>query len=190
MRAAIEAYETELDVERDQFFAWAARGPPADAARTSAASSNWGTRGNTYRAPSCGASSARIDYRGARRRPLDLPVTAVARGELPAPRATRAGLGVEPDLLRPDAPRGAWSTQSLGYLVEVDGVAHRISRDSAGVVRATAPAIVVSIAAKPGDEVQAGDRLLVVEAMKMELALRAPFAGPRARGGRRARACR
>ncbi len=37
--------------------------------------------------------------------------------------------------------------------------------------------MVVSLAVAPGDEVQAGDRLAVVEAMKMETAISAPFAG-------------
>jgi len=68
-------------------------------------------------------------------------------------------------------------TQGLSYLVEVDGVAHRVSRDAAGTVRATAPALVVSVHVREGDEVETGDRLLVLEAMKMELAVTAPCAG-------------
>jgi 3-methylcrotonyl-CoA carboxylase alpha subunit len=39
------------------------------------------------------------------------------------------------------------------------------------------PGRVVLVQAKPGDTVNAGDVLLVLEAMKMELALKAPRAG-------------
>ncbi len=63
------------------------------------------------------------------------------------------------------------------HLVEVDGVAHRFSRDDAGVVRAPAAALVVGVDVQPGDVVAAGDRLAVVEAMKMEIAINAPLAG-------------
>ena len=46
-----------------------------------------------------------------------------------------------------------------------------------GIVRAPSPAVVVSIAVKPGDMVAAGDRLAVLEAMKMEMQVVAPFSG-------------
>ncbi|RRD47375.1 carboxyl transferase domain-containing protein [Arachnia propionica] len=62
------------------------------------------------------------------------------------------------------------------HLVEVDGVAHRISRDEGGVVRAPAPALVVATPVAVGDEVAAGDVVVVLESMKMETALVAPFA--------------
>src|SRR5690606_3199404 len=62
-------------------------------------------------------------------------------------------------------------------LVEVDGVAHRFSRDEAGVVRAPAAALVVGVDVAPGDDVVAGQRLAVVEAMKMELPITSPLAG-------------
>jgi acetyl/propionyl-CoA carboxylase alpha subunit/acetyl-CoA carboxylase carboxyltransferase component len=61
--------------------------------------------------------------------------------------------------------------------VEVDGRPHRIGRDEGGAVRADAPALVVSIAVSPGDDVAAGDPLLVLESMKMERTLAAPYAG-------------
>ena len=43
------------------------------------------------------------------------------------------------------------------------------------MIRATAPAVVVSIPVGPGDEVDVGDPLVVVESMKMETAIAAPF---------------
>ncbi len=67
--------------------------------------------------------------------------------------------------------------QGSDYLVEVDGAVHRISGGEAGLVRAPAPAMVVSIPVSPGDEVQAGDVVAIVESMKLETALRAPVAG-------------
>jgi acetyl/propionyl-CoA carboxylase alpha subunit/acetyl-CoA carboxylase carboxyltransferase component len=61
------------------------------------------------------------------------------------------------------------------HFVEVDGVAHRISRDEGGVVRAPAPALVVATPLEVGGEVEAGAPVLVLESMKMETVLRAPF---------------
>ncbi len=63
------------------------------------------------------------------------------------------------------------------HLVEVDGVAHRVSLDEGGLVRAPAPALVVSIAVAAGDEVEAGAPVVVLESMKMETRIAAPFEG-------------
>jgi len=67
--------------------------------------------------------------------------------------------------------------QGSSYRIEVDGVSHRVDRDDGGIVHAPGPAVVVSIAVKPGDEVSAGERLAVLEAMKMEMQIVAPFSG-------------
>ena len=64
-----------------------------------------------------------------------------------------------------------------GYVIEVDGVQHRISRDEGGAVRAPSPALVVAVHVKVGDEVTTGQRLLVIEAMKNELVMTAPGPG-------------
>jgi len=63
------------------------------------------------------------------------------------------------------------------HLVEVDGVTHRVSRDEGGVLRSPAPALVVATPVAVGDEVAAGAPVLVLESMKMETVLNAPFAG-------------
>jgi biotin carboxyl carrier protein len=63
------------------------------------------------------------------------------------------------------------------YLVEVDGVSHKISQEEAGVIRAPSPAVVVAVPVAPGDEVEAGATLIVLEAMKMETAIRALYPG-------------
>ena len=73
--------------------------------------------------------------------------------------------------------RTVTSVQDADLLVEVDGVPHRIARDDGGVVRNLASAVVVSIPVAVGDEVHEGDVVAVVEAMKMESSLTAPFHG-------------
>jgi acetyl/propionyl-CoA carboxylase alpha subunit/acetyl-CoA carboxylase carboxyltransferase component len=61
------------------------------------------------------------------------------------------------------------------HAVEVDGVTYRVGRDEGEVLRALAPALVVATPAAVGAEVRAGGPVLVLESMKMEIVLRAPF---------------
>ncbi|MBT9558898.1 MAG: ATP-grasp domain-containing protein [Myxococcales bacterium] len=63
------------------------------------------------------------------------------------------------------------------FVVELDGVSHRVARDPGGEVRAQAPAVVMEIAVGPGDRVTVGQRLGVLEAMKMEMPIVAAEAG-------------
>ncbi len=67
------------------------------------------------------------------------------------------------------------ATHGPVHLVEVDGVAHRVSRDEGGVIRSPAPALVVATPLEVGAVVEAGAPVLVLESMKMETVLRAPF---------------
>ncbi len=69
------------------------------------------------------------------------------------------------------------STTPSGYLVEVDSVSHRVSRDEGGVVRSPAPAVVVAVRAAAGTDVEAGDTVMILESMKMETPVKAPYAG-------------
>ena len=69
------------------------------------------------------------------------------------------------------------SVQDSDHLIEVDGVAHRFSRDDAGIIRAPAAALVVGVDVAADDIVEVGTRLAVVEAMKMEIAISAPIGG-------------
>ncbi len=64
-----------------------------------------------------------------------------------------------------------------GFHLEVDGASHRVSRDDGAPVRAAGPALVVSVLVSPGQAVQAGDPLVVLESMKMESTVLAPFPG-------------
>lgn len=70
-----------------------------------------------------------------------------------------------------------YEISDAAFAIELDGLAHRISRDAGGVVRASAPAVVTDICVSAGDVVSAGDRLGALEAMKMEMAVRAPQDG-------------
>jgi acetyl/propionyl-CoA carboxylase alpha subunit/acetyl-CoA carboxylase carboxyltransferase component len=61
--------------------------------------------------------------------------------------------------------------------VEVEGTSHLVLRDDGGVVRARGPAFVVSILVEVGQEVVEGDPIVVLESMKMESTIAAPFSG-------------
>lgn len=69
------------------------------------------------------------------------------------------------------------ATHGPVHLVQVDGVTHRISREEGGVLRSPAPALVVATPHGVGEEVAAGAPVLVLESMKMETVLPAPYAG-------------
>jgi acetyl/propionyl-CoA carboxylase alpha subunit/acetyl-CoA carboxylase carboxyltransferase component len=61
--------------------------------------------------------------------------------------------------------------------VEIDGRLHRVLCDVGGRVRAPSPALLIEVAVKPGQHVEAGARLGIFEAMKTETAFFSPVAG-------------
>ncbi|RAL20439.1 hypothetical protein DL240_16680 [Lujinxingia litoralis] len=61
--------------------------------------------------------------------------------------------------------------------IEVNGVAHRLEKLSDGSIHAPIPAAVSQIHVTPGQHVHAGDRLVTLEAMKMEFPLASPLQG-------------
>jgi acetyl/propionyl-CoA carboxylase alpha subunit/acetyl-CoA carboxylase carboxyltransferase component len=61
--------------------------------------------------------------------------------------------------------------------IEVDGQRHIVGRDRGGEIRATAPAVVVSIDVAAGEHVAAGQKIGILETMKIEIAIDAPIAG-------------
>lgn len=67
------------------------------------------------------------------------------------------------------------ATHGPTHLVEIDGVTHRVSRDEGGVLRSPAPALVVATPLQAGADVEPDAPVLVLESMKMETVLRAPF---------------
>ncbi len=69
------------------------------------------------------------------------------------------------------------TAQRSSFLIDMDGGTHRVYRDDGGIVRAGWPAFVISVLVKAGDRVAAGDPVVVLESMKMETTVTAPFAG-------------
>ena len=63
------------------------------------------------------------------------------------------------------------------FVIEDEPAKRARTRHAHGALTAPMPATVVRIKVSPGDEVKAGDTLIVLEAMKMELPVRAPGAG-------------
>jgi acetyl/propionyl-CoA carboxylase alpha subunit/acetyl-CoA carboxylase carboxyltransferase component len=166
VEAAIEAYEAQVDVERTRFWSTAARGRPEVGDETGR-TVELRYRGRTYafRVHRTTARGYRLVHR---EHDLDAEAERLGASER---RLTCGGR--------------IWRVFSVvhgvDHLVEVDGVPHRVSHGEAGVVRSPAPAVVVSLAVREGDEVAAGDRLAVLEAMKMETAVLAEFPGRVAR---------
>ena len=69
------------------------------------------------------------------------------------------------------------TTQGSSFLIEVGDAAHRVYREDGGLVRAEFPAYVTAVRVAPGDTVADGDPLMVLESMKTEATLPAPFGG-------------
>ncbi len=162
VQAAIEAYCAELAVEQTQFYASAVRGRPH-------VSNELGR-------------TVELRYRGQR---YSLKVCCLGPQQY---RVEVDGSRIEA-LMHPLGKFECWLTafgrrfhvvsivQGVNYRIEVDGVSHSINRDDGGLVHAPGPSVVVSIAVKAGDMVAVGDTLVVLEAMKMEMAVAAPFSG-------------
>jgi len=162
VQAAIEAYDAQLAVEQAQFYASALRGRPqvrSEVGRTA----ELRYRGHSYspRTYRLGPRQYRVEVNGSR---IDTRIERLGQFEY-----WLTAFGRRFHIVS--------VVQGLSYRIEVDGVSHRIDRDDGGVVHAPAPAVVVSIAVKPGDMVSVGDRLAVLEAMKMETQVVAPFSG-------------
>ncbi|MFA9565863.1 MAG: acetyl-CoA carboxylase biotin carboxyl carrier protein subunit, partial [Acidimicrobiales bacterium] len=161
--AAIAAYQEESAVEISQFRSSALRGRPElddQIGRTI----ELRHQGQSYRVDvfQTSADGYRVEIDG---RPIDVDVDDLG------PRAgARVTLGGHTHHLLA-------TTHGITHLVEVDGHAHRVFHDEGGVIRAPSPAVVVSLPVSAGDQVETGDRLAVIEAMKMETSIVAEFPG-------------
>ena len=162
LQAAIELSDRDIADDRARFYALARRGRP-QASDALSRTYELRHRGESYRlavsqiAPdryrvTIDGQSVKLSARrlGAHERRLELPGR---------------------------THRTLTSIQGEDLVVEVDGVPHRVSRDDGGIVRSPGPALVVSLPVSPGDIVDPGDVVAVVEAMKMESSLTAPFRG-------------
>lgn len=162
VQAAIDAYDVELEIEQAQFYASAARGRPhveSEIGRTFALR----YRGQIYSLTTyrLGPHEYRVETDGTR---IACRIDRMDQYECWLTAFERRFHNVS-------------ILEGLKSRIEVDGVAYQVDRDDGGIVHAPAPAVVISIAVKPGDAVAAGDRLAVLEAMKMETQVVAPFAG-------------
>ena len=162
IQAAIEVYEAHFAVEQTQFYASAARGRPQVRSEVGlAAKLRYQGHGYTPRTYRLGPQRYRVEMNGVS---IDARISRLDHFESHITVFGRR-FHVVP------------VTRGLSYRIEVDGVSHQVDRDDGGVVHAPAPAVVVSVLVKPGDMVATGDRLAVLEAMKMETQILAPFAG-------------
>jgi acetyl/propionyl-CoA carboxylase alpha subunit/acetyl-CoA carboxylase carboxyltransferase component len=162
VQAAIAAYDTELAIEQKQFYASAVRGRP-QVRKEIGRIAMLRYRGNSYsllvhrlgpQQYRIQVDGSRIDARWERLGPFEQWLTLFGR-----------------------CFSVVCAAQELNYRIEVDGIAHRVDRDAGGFVHSPSPAVVVSVAVRPGDVVSAGDRVAVLEAMKMEMPVIAPFSG-------------
>ncbi len=172
LRAAIDAYEEESFNERISYLVSASRGRPHVAEETgSKVELKMGGTNHTLFVYRLGPDSYRINVEGLA---IDVRVDRMGGTSFEMARSHDAEwrLTVAGHQYRVNSV-----AQGTVRLVEADGLLHRVSRDDGGAVRAPSPAVVVSIGVKDGDLVAAGDRLLVIEAMKMEMPVLAPFSG-------------
>ena len=103
-------------------------------------------------------------------------------------RMVRIGNAVHRVVVRPGADRGSYTLWLDGHRFDVEALDERTRaiRERAGVaatasgpapIKAPMPGLIVRVNAQVGDAVQAGQGLVVMEAMKMENELRALSAG-------------
>jgi acetyl/propionyl-CoA carboxylase alpha subunit/acetyl-CoA carboxylase carboxyltransferase component len=162
IQAAIELADRDAADDRSRFYALARRGRP--------------------RAPEALSRTYELRHRGWSYR---LAVSQIAPdryrvlvdGQSVELRARRLGAHERRLEVLGRTHRTLTSSHGESLDVEVDTVIHRVSREDGGVVRAPGAALVVSTPVAPGDIVEAGDVVAVIEAMKMESSLTAPFRG-------------
>jgi acetyl/propionyl-CoA carboxylase alpha subunit/acetyl-CoA carboxylase carboxyltransferase component len=162
VQAAIEAYAAELSVEQAQFYAAAHRGRP-QVRNEIGRNVELRYRGHSYslQVRRLGLQQYHVESGGAR---VDAQLERLGDYEY-----WLTAFGQRSHVVS--------ALHGLSYRIEVNGVSHRIDRDEGGVVHAPAPAVVVSILVAAGDRVSGGQPVVVLEAMKMEMQVTAPFSG-------------
>jgi acetyl/propionyl-CoA carboxylase alpha subunit len=152
LQAAVEAYGLDQAAERAAFHARAARGSP-DSAVAVGHSCQLRYRGASFplHVYQTGPSTYRVNDSGTLADITVDRVNAYERRVVVNGRRHHVVAVTEGPVIR----------------VEVDGTAHRISRDDGGAVRSEWPAVVVRVGVEPGDVVAEGDPVMVLESMKM-----------------------
>jgi acetyl/propionyl-CoA carboxylase alpha subunit/acetyl-CoA carboxylase carboxyltransferase component len=159
----VDVYEQEEELERENFYR-SARGGRPRASHVVGREVELGYQGQTY--------SLNVAHVSPRRYRIEIGGKDVVEVELERMSTYESRLTIGDRRHHIVA-----STTPAGHLVEVDSVSHRVSRDEGGIVRSPAPAVVVAVRAAAGTDVEAGDTVMILESMKMETAVRAPYAG-------------
>ena len=162
LQAVIELADAEDAADRSRFYAYARRGRPeasGEVGRT--VDLVYGKQSYRFRVVQVAPGRARVAVDGTT---VEVDVERLSDHERRLATSGRIH-------------RTLISEQGAHFLVEVDGVPHRVSHDEGGIVRSHAPGVVVSIPVAEGDEVAAGDVVAVLESMKMESSLTAPRPG-------------
>ena len=162
LAAAVESYDAEVRIDQSHFFASAARGRP-EVSNGVGKTIDLHRRGLAYRF---------TVYRVARH-----AYRVAGEGGQSEIQLNRMGRFERRALVDGTWHRVEVITQSAGYLVEVDGSSHRVTRVGGANVRAPSPAIVVAILVQPGQHVSAGTPVAVLEAMKTITQVVAPVDG-------------
>ncbi|MEP7115713.1 MAG: biotin/lipoyl-containing protein, partial [Ilumatobacteraceae bacterium] len=160
--AAIDCYDSELIGAQASFFAWGRRGRPQAA---SDMSRRVELRHHGGRCTLDVSRTGPVRYRirvGDAHADVDLHRTGPFES-----RMTVAGRKV----------RVVSSTAGTHHDVEVDGEAHLFVRDDGSIVRSPMPGVVVSVCVAPGDLLDVGDPVAVLERMKLETVVAAATAG-------------
>ena len=159
--AAVEAYEADLSMVRSAFFASAEQGRPErpEAVGTHVQLSY---RGTDYR--------LRVDRTRPDRYRIHDDVTVEARVDQLGPHTRQVTCGGR-------RRRVVAGELSGAFRLEIDGVAHTVTRVDGLVVRAGWPALVSQILVEQGQDVRTGEPVAVLESMKMVTTVTAPFDG-------------
>ncbi len=159
--AAIEVYEADLALAQRSFRASAERGRPEHPERVGVAI-HLGYRGGRHR--------LRVDRTGPDRYRVHGEARFDAVVDTQSPYERRVLVGGR-------TRRVLAVTDDEVIRLEIDGVAHTVTREDGVVVRAPAPALVSSLLVVAGDPVTAGQPVATLESMKMVSTLTAPLDG-------------
>ncbi len=162
LAAAVESYDEEVRIDQAHFYVSAARGRP-EVGKGVGKTVDLHHRGLSYR-----FTVYRVAQHGYR---------VVGEGGQTEIQLKRMGRFERRALVSGLWHRVEIVAQSAGYLVDVDGTSHRVSRAGGANVRAPSPAIVVAILVQPGQLVSAGTPVAVLEAMKTMTQVLAPVDG-------------